>query len=202
MARFEEALTKKQQKLPPLVDPQRTIQRQPKLTEAEAVTAFSQEQRRRVKQEKIGNFTGKRARETISCREAEEKELESQVSRTKRQRRGNQIATPQEATAFHEKGKRKNVNTRNPSGMSSPLAVGLQPHFTNPGPAQQFQPIVLEGGSRRSHQPFQHRAKILITPRQSVVPGRDAQELQQQRQQFTLLSDHPTQPVVSSGDTG
>ena len=41
LVRYEEVQMKKRQKLPPLVDPQLSMRLQPKLTDAEAVTALS-----------------------------------------------------------------------------------------------------------------------------------------------------------------
>ena len=78
---------KKRQKLPSLVDPQLSMRLQPKLTDAKAVTAFSQEQRRRVKQGKTVSSTSKRALGRIFCQEVDAEEKESQPRRAKRQRR-------------------------------------------------------------------------------------------------------------------
>ena len=62
LACWEDALGKINQKLPPLSDPRPAQPNQPKLTDAEAITAFSQEQRRRIKRERLVGSTGKRGR--------------------------------------------------------------------------------------------------------------------------------------------
>ena len=62
LACWEDAIGKINQELPPLLDPRAAQPNQPKLTDAEAITAFSQEQQRRIKRERLVGSAGKRGR--------------------------------------------------------------------------------------------------------------------------------------------
>ena len=84
LAFFEEALGQKNQKLPFLTISRPTQPNLPELTDAEAITAFSQLQRRRIEHEKAVGASRKRNLGEISNSESVTKE--GQADNTKRRR--------------------------------------------------------------------------------------------------------------------
>ena len=85
LAFFEEALVQNKQKLPPLADPRPAKPNQPKLTDAEAITAFSQEQRCRIKREKAVGASGKRRLVEISSPATVGREGQENYTKRRRQ---------------------------------------------------------------------------------------------------------------------